>query len=186
MPVKAHATLAEAGGEPPGRAMPKGPRLAVDLQCAQGVDEPPGCPFAVWAEHCLQQACATGWADEWLQRIGTIDTSELCIRLVDIEEGQQLNATWRNKDSATNVLSFPADIVVGELAPLGDLVLCAPLVEREALEQNKLLADHYAHLCVHGVFHLLGYDHIVETEAELMEAREVAVLRELNVANPYE
>ena len=95
--------------------------------------------------------------------------AELSIRIVDAAEGRTLNRDYRGKDYATNVLSFPAELPPGVVLPLiGDLAICAPVVLREAAEQGKLPRDHWAHLTVHGVLHLLGYDHIVETEAEAM------------------
>ncbi|WP_295363685.1 rRNA maturation RNase YbeY, partial [Arenimonas sp.] len=101
---------------------------------------------------------------------GRIRKADLAIRLVDEKEGRALNHHYRGKDYATNVLSFPADLPDGvDLPLLGDLVICAPVVAREAREQGKDLAAHYAHLTVHGVLHLLGLDHEDEREAEAME-----------------
>lgn len=115
---------------------------------------------------------------------------ELAIRLVGEPESRTLNHDYRGKDKPTNVLSFPAelpDMVLAELEerPLGDLVICAPVVAREAAEQGKPLNAHYAHLTVHGVLHLLGLDHEDEREAEAMEAIERAILAELGHADPY-
>lgn len=108
---------------------------------------------------------------------------QITVRLVDTEEGQSLNRDYRGKDYATNVLSFPYDV---EPIVCGDLVLCAPIVAREAAEQRKTLAAHYAHLIVHGLLHLQGYDHEVDDgEARLMEDRERAVLATLGYADPY-
>jgi probable rRNA maturation factor len=111
------------------------------------------------------------------------------IRLVDTKESQMLNKTYRHKDKPTNVLSFPFEnfesFTVSE-AILGDLVLCAPIVLAEASEQKKPLLAHWAHLTIHGTLHLLGYDHIMDTEAENMEALEVMLLQQLGYANPYE
>lgn len=113
--------------------------------------------------------------------------SELTIRLVDSAEGQELNRTWRGKDYATNVLSFPADIPDGllDIPLLGDLVVCVPVVEREAQEQQKTLDAHWAHLVMHGCLHLLGYDHIEEEEAEEMENLERQLLAKLSYPDPY-
>ena len=113
--------------------------------------------------------------------------SELSSRLVDAEEGQQLNATWRNKDYPTTVLSFPADIPDGllDIPLLGDLVICVPVVEREAAEQGKALTAHWAHLVIHGCLHLLGYDHIDDAEAEEMEELERQLLAEIGYPDPY-
>ena len=113
--------------------------------------------------------------------------SELTIRLVDAEEGQELNRTYRHKDYATNVLSFPAEVPDGllDIPLLGDLVICVPVVEREAREQNKALEAHWAHLVIHGCLHLLGYDHIDDEEAEEMEGLERQLLAELGYPDPY-
>ena len=123
---------------------------------------------------------------------GRIREADLAIRLVDAREGRALNRHYRGKDYATNVLSFPADMPEGVKLPkgvrmplLGDLVLCAPVVAREAREQKKPLADHYAHLTVHGVLHLLGWNHEDAREAECMEALERQILAGLGIADPY-
>ena len=114
-------------------------------------------------------------------------TAELSIRIVDGREGRRLNHRYRRKDYATNVLSFPADLPPGiELPLLGDLVICAPVVAREAAEQGKPARDHWAHLTVHGVLHLLGHDHVEAAEARRMEALEIRVLADLGIPNPYE
>ena len=112
--------------------------------------------------------------------------TELSIRLVGVDEGRLLNVQYRGRDYATNVLSFPADLPPGLRLPLiGDLVICAPVVAREAAEQGKTARDHYAHLTVHGVLHLLGYDHEADADAERMEALETRVLAGLGIADPY-
>lgn len=162
------------------------PQLCTEVQVAEGVGEPPGCDFPTIATQAFAKAACHGWADEFLARAGSISQCDLCVRLVTRAEGETLNSTWRGKPVATNVLSFAAEVVADQFAALGDLVLCADVVEREAEEQNKLLADHYTHLTVHGILHLLGYDHVDETEAEAMETMEVAILDSLGVANPYE
>ena len=121
---------------------------------------------------------------------GRIREADLAIRLVDAREGRALNRHYRGKDSATNVLSFPAELPEGlpegvRLPLLGDLVLCAPVVAREAREQRKPLAAHYAHLTVHGVLHLLGWNHEDEREAECMEGLEREILAGLGIDDPY-
>ena len=117
---------------------------------------------------------------------GRIREADLAIRIVDESEGRALNRHYRGKDYATNVLSFPAELPPGvELPILGDLVLCAPVVAREAAEQGKALKDHYAHLTVHGVLHLLGLDHEDPLEAEAMEQLERDILATLDIADPY-
>ena len=112
--------------------------------------------------------------------------TQLSIRIVGAHEGRALNARYRGKDYATNVLSFPVELPRGVSSPLlGDLVICAPVVACEAREQGKAPRVHYAHLTVHGVLHLLGYDHQHDAEAQRMEALETRVLAGLGVANPY-
>lgn len=114
---------------------------------------------------------------------------EVSVRIVDEAEGRQLNASYRDKDYATNVLSFPTEIPAGftqlPLQPLGDIALCAAVVEREAREQGKVLENHWAHLVIHGILHLLGYDHETDEAASGMETIEIAALQKLGIANPY-
>ncbi len=106
---------------------------------------------------------------------------ELTIRIVDDDESRVLNRSYRGKDKPTNVLSFQGQ---GEI--LGDLVICAPVVAREALAQNKSPRAHWAHMVVHGCLHLRGYDHEHDRDAQRMEAREVTILRKLGFENPYQ
>ncbi|MGD8680369.1 MAG: rRNA maturation RNase YbeY [Lysobacterales bacterium] len=114
------------------------------------------------------------------------DSAIVTVRLVDREESRRLNDRFRGIDRPTNVLSFPAGLPAEIGIPLlGDLVICAPLVEAEALDQGKSPTDHWAHLTVHGVLHLLGYDHTEASAARKMEAIEVRVLETLGIANPY-
>lgn len=109
---------------------------------------------------------------------------ELTLRFVDTDEGRALNRTYRSKDYATNVLTFA--YAETEADPVsGDIVLCCPVVEAEALAQNKALEAHYAHLIVHGVLHAQGYDHEDEDEASEMEALETELLATLGFPNPY-
>ena len=111
---------------------------------------------------------------------------ELTIRLVDAEESQSLNNDYRDKNYPTNVLSFPADLPPELNIPLlGDLVICVPVVNREAVEQGKAREAHWAHMVIHGCLHLLGHDHIDDTEAEVMEHLERQLLAELDIADPY-
>lgn len=115
-----------------------------------------------------------------------MDQAELSIRIVDAEESQQLNAEYRGKNKPTNVLSFPFEVPDGiELDLLGDLVICAEVVSREAEEQKKPLFNHWTHMVVHGVLHLLGFDHINDDEAEEMEALETEILASLSIPDPY-
>jgi probable rRNA maturation factor len=126
------------------------------------------------------------WIEAALKGARRRKASEVSVRIVDAEEGRALNLQYRGRDYATNVLSFPVELPPGVDLPLiGDLVICAPVVAREAAEQGKKPADHWAHLTVHGTLHLLGYDHIDEAEAEAMEALETKVLAGLGIADPY-
>jgi len=112
--------------------------------------------------------------------------AELTIRIVDAAESQALNRDYRQQDRPTNVLSFPFEAPPGVISDLlGDLVICAPVVAQEALEQEKPLAAHWAHMVVHGILHLLGYDHEADEEAERMEALEIERLALLGIENPY-
>jgi probable rRNA maturation factor len=126
------------------------------------------------------------WVEAALKGARRRKPAELAIRIVDTDEGRALNAQYRGKDYATNVLSFPAELPPGiDLPLIGDLVICAPVVAREAAEQGKPAANHWAHMTVHGVLHLLGHDHIVEAEAERMEALETRILAGLGIPDPY-
>ena len=131
------------------------------------------------------------WVSTALTHLDAAQDCDLSIRMVDLAESQQLNADYRGKDKPTNVLSFPSDVpehmveMIGYL-PLGDLVICWPVVQAEAAEQQKAVLDHLCHLTVHGVLHLLGYDHETsDADAEEMEALEVEILGKLGVGNPY-
>ncbi len=115
-----------------------------------------------------------------------LNQAEVSVYIVDEAESQELNAQYRSKDKPTNVLSFPADIPDEVGVPLlGDLVICAPVVEREAQEQGKTLEAHWAHMLVHGTLHLLGYDHVDDDEADVMEALETRLITQLNFPAPY-
>lgn len=124
------------------------------------------------------------WIDATLTELNR-DT-EIVVRIVDEQESAELNEQYRHKQGATNILSFPVEIPEGiDLNLLGDLVVCAPVLEREALQQQKSLDDHWAHIIVHGVLHLLGYDHINDDDAEVMENTEIKILQQFNISNPY-
>ena len=118
---------------------------------------------------------------KWAKAALRVDT-EVTIRIVDEAEGRALNHTYRNKDYATNVLTFP---ITEEPYLMGDIIICAPVVAKEAREQHKELHAHYAHLTVHGILHLHGYDHITDAQAELMEGLETAIITKLGYASPY-
>lgn len=147
--------------------------IDLDLQIASAA---PGLPaaddFRCWVDAALS---------------GRRDEAELTIRVVDEPESAELNGTYRHKQGPTNVLSFPFEAPPGvELPLLGDIVICAPVVAREAVEQGKTAAAHWAHMTVHGCLHLLGYDHIEPAEAEIMETLEKDVLSALGYADPYD
>jgi probable rRNA maturation factor len=131
------------------------------------------------AEQQFQQ-----WVDAALS--GREQDAEIVIRLVDDAESAELNQQYRHKSGSTNILSFPFEAPeVMELDLLGDLVINAPLISLEAAQQHKPVLHHWAHITVHGVLHLLGYDHIEEQDAEHMEALEIEILKQFNIANPY-
>ncbi|MDE8742141.1 rRNA maturation RNase YbeY [Pectobacterium polaris] len=114
------------------------------------------------------------------------EVSEVTIRIVDEAESRDLNNTYRGKDKPTNVLSFPFEAPPEvELPLLGDLIICRQVVEREATEQEKTVEEHWAHMVVHGSLHLLGYDHIEDSEAEEMEALETEIMQSMGYADPY-
>jgi probable rRNA maturation factor len=114
------------------------------------------------------------------------ESTELSVRIVDKEEGQSLNEQYRGSSGATNVLSFPFENESPELLPLiGDIVICAPVVAKEAVEQNKALNAHWAHMIIHGVLHLLGYDHQDDEQANVMETLETEIMQGLGFPPPY-
>ena len=114
------------------------------------------------------------------------DNIDMTLRIVDESESAALNSQYRGKDDATNVLSFTYDIPAEvEMNLLGDLVICAPVVQREADEQGKTEQAHWAHMIIHGMLHLLGYDHLNDQDAQNMEQHEIVILAELGFSNPY-
>lgn len=126
------------------------------------------------------------WVDAALAGARHRKPAELSIRIVGTREGRALNRRYRGRDYATNVLSFPVELPRGVALPLlGDLAICAPVVAREAREQGKPPRNHYAHLTVHGVLHLLGYDHQNARDAARMEQLEIRILAVLGIADPY-
>jgi probable rRNA maturation factor len=146
--------------------------ITVDVQYASSYkDIPTKKKLSHWSRTCLESI---------------LENAEFTIRIVDEEEITGLNKTWRGINKATNVLSFPSggNQVVPEL--IGDVVICAPIISREADEQNKDIEAHWAHMVIHGLLHLLGYDHIEENDAKKMESLEIEKLKRLNYPNPYE
>jgi probable rRNA maturation factor len=146
--------------------------LTVDLQVvSEDEDRPPPASFHSWVSAAIGNR---------------LQEAELTIRIVDEAEITQLNADYRDKNTATNILSFPADLPEHiELPLLGDLVICASVIEQEAHEQHKNIQDHWAHIVIHGTLHLLGYDHIEDVDAATMEALEIELLSNFNISNPY-
>jgi probable rRNA maturation factor len=146
--------------------------VTLDLQIACEGDVPSEQQFQQWVDLALDQV---------------EEDCELSIRLVDEAESAELNGTYRGKDYPTNVLSFPFEAPV-EIVPilLGDLVVCVPIVQKEAIEQNKPVENHWAHMIIHGCLHLLGYDHIEDDEAEEMESLEITLLKSLAINDPYQ
>ena len=126
------------------------------------------------------------WADMALK--DRKEESELTIRLVEANESQALNHQYRGKNKPTNVLSFPFEAPenLPDFPLIGDLIVCASVVEQEAIEQKKPLANHWAHMIIHGILHLLGYDHIEDDEAEEMESLEIDILAQLEIPDPYQ
>ncbi len=147
--------------------------INMDIQNVSGMDNiPENEMFIQWAEQALDDKNKN---------------ADITLRVVDMDEGTELNKEWRQKDSATNVLSFPVGETI-EHAPdlLGDIVVCAPIVEREAKEQGKALNAHWAHLIIHGILHLQGYDHESDEDASIMENKEIKILEKIGFSNPYE
>lgn len=147
-------------------------RLNLDIQNGSNF----GCP----EDEQIQQWISASLFDK------TNDT-EISIRIVDETEMSQLNHRYRGQNKPTNVLSFPADIPSDLKLPLlGDIVICAPVIEAEAKQQNKAGIAHWAHMLVHGTLHLLGYDHVEDSQATEMESLEISILQKLGYTNPYE
>ena len=149
----------------------------VDVQYAvQGQDIPAQSRFTHWVNAALVVADSSR----------PVKDSEVSIRIVSENEITELNLQYRHQDKPTNVLSFPCEAVPGvELPLLGDIVICAAVVNNEACQQGKALQDHWAHMVVHGTLHLLGYDHIDDEDAEQMEQLEIRILEQMGIANPY-
>lgn len=155
------------------RAMPMADAIHVDVDNAcNAQDVPDDASFVRWVGCALQ---------------GLRTRADVAVRIVDEQESAALNAQYRQKNAATNVLSFASELPEEYEPPiLGDLAICAAVVTREAREQHKTLAAHWAHMVIHGTLHLLGFDHIDETDADIMEAREIAILASLGFPDPYE
>ena len=161
----------------------RAPALELDIQLAADVPAlPADADFLSWIRATLNAAAR--------DREASAVDGAISLRLVGLEEGAGLNATWRHKEGATNVLAFPGPhpgvaLPEGMSLEYGDLVICLPVVLREAADQGKAPGDHLAHLVVHGTLHLLGYTHDDEADTARMEALETRILAGLRIANPY-
>ncbi len=163
------------------------PALELDIQLAADVPAlPAGADFPTWITASLDAAAA--------DRAALAVDGAMSLRLVGLEEGARLNASWRHKQGATNVLAFPGPrpgprpgvgLPAGMSLEYGDLVICLPVVLREAAEQGKAPGHHLAHLVVHGTLHLLGYTHDEAADAARMEALETRILAGLGISDPY-
>lgn len=144
----------------------------MDIQIAsEGDDHPPPTDIEQWINTAIGSR---------------MEHAQVCLRIVGEAEITELNNTYRHQDKATNVLSFPADLPDHiELPLLGDIVICAPVVEQEARTQGKPSGAHWAHMIIHGTLHLLGYDHIEQQDAEIMEKLEIELLASIDIDNPY-
>jgi probable rRNA maturation factor len=151
--------------------------VLIDVQRAADEDSTPDDAFVA------------GWVTRAIEAARDSGDCEVSVRIVDAAEIQALNRDYRGKDRPTNVLSFPAGDVAGlpddEVSPLGDIVVCASVVRDESVAQGKAVADHWAHMLVHGVLHLFGYDHQSDQEAEAMEALEIEILGAHGIGDPY-
>ena len=142
-------------------------------------------------ELVLKRAYLKKVVETSLRHIATQSNCEIGIACVDNAESQQLNLEYRGKDKPTNVLSFPSDLpdemaAILDSFPIGDLVICIPVVLQEAIDQQKTPIEHFTHMLVHGTLHLMGYDHETsEADAEEMEALEIEILKKLGFDNPY-
>ncbi|WP_372403968.1 rRNA maturation RNase YbeY [Acinetobacter piscicola] len=142
-------------------------------------------------ELVLKRAYVKKVVETTLRFIDTLSDCEIGIACVDVDESHKLNLEYRGKDKPTNVLSFPSDLPdemaqILDTFPIGDLVICIPVVLQEALEQEKTPIEHFTHMLVHGTLHLMGYDHETsEADAEEMEALEIEILAKLGFDNPY-
>jgi probable rRNA maturation factor len=151
-------------------------QVEIEVQSATtSVNVPGDDLFQLWVESALT---------------GKDGRFNLAIRIVDESEMQRFNLQYRNKDYVTNVLSFPAELPANlpedlRESLLGDLLICAPVVVREAIEQRREAVDHWAHLTIHGVLHLLGYDHEQIADAQVMESLETDILAQLGISDPY-
>lgn len=150
--------------------------IKINIQHATPIIAPTDEEIYFWAEHAIKN----------LQ----LNQVEITIRLVDTKEMSELNSQYRKKTGPTNVLSFPSEIPKEiieqmEYVLLGDIIICPAVLDKEAHEQEKTIKAHWAHIVIHGILHLLGYDHIKEDEEKIMQALEIELLKKINFDNPY-
>ena len=145
--------------------------LVIDIQCATTA-----------LEANLHHAASSNVIKKWV-KAAIPDNGLLTLRFVNATEGKKLNLAFRNKDYATNVLTFPYELTKNFL--VADIVFCFPVIQKEAKDQNKALKAHLAHLVVHGCLHAKGHDHEIEKDAKRMESLEINILQKLGFANPY-
>lgn len=154
------------------------PELELDLQVALNPGADNYIPEAEELSHWITQALLKVGYDKL--------NASISLRVVEEKEITSLNKTYRNIDKPTNVLSFPYDALPDvDINFLGDIVVCASVLQNEASEQSKSVEQHWAHIIIHGVLHLLGYDHIEDEQAEKMESMEIEILSTLGIPNPY-
>ncbi|TDR16784.1 rRNA maturation RNase YbeY [Marinicella litoralis] len=145
--------------------------ISLELINENNLAAPDSAQFQIWLNQVAEKLNITG---------------EICIKIVDETESHDLNHSYRGIAKPTNVLSFPAEIPdFVESTHLGDLAICAPVVIRESVDQNKPAVNHWAHMSIHGTLHLLGYDHIEDVDAEEMETLEIELLKALGMVDPY-
>ncbi len=160
--------------------------IAVDIQVAtESGDSPEPEPIRSWIQTTLEHPRVISLLPSECK---TLEKDiELSLRIVDCDESQELNKQFRQKDKPTNVLSFPSELPESlPFVHLGDLVICAPIVTLCPALQNKKTQNHWVHMLVHGTLHLMGFDHIDDDEAEIMEAIEINILSGLNIPDPYQ
>ena len=162
--------------------------MPVDVQYATDTAAPAAESIQRWARAALGSGCrnaAVAGACRESAPAAASREGELCVRIVDEDESQRLNRDYRHNDAPTNVLSFPADVDLPDALIWGDVLVCAPVVAREAAARQKPYEDHFAHMVVHGVLHLLGYDHQTAADAAVMERLEAGIMDRLGMSDPY-
>ncbi len=168
-------------------AMPMSTDSAEDDSCRSALtsDEHVEVQYACAFEPVPSEVQVHAWCTQIMRALHS--NALLCVRIVDADESQSLNREYRGHDRPTNVLSFPAEIdnPDHQIPVLGDLLICAPIIAAEAMEQGKPLAHHWQHMLVHGILHLMGYDHQLPDEQAEMEAQEITLLAQMGVPDPY-